>query len=172
KQAVKAEGLFLLNAFWQTAVMKLPLRKADSHKGQNGKVLVIGGNEVFHGAPLLTARGAEKSGVDLVFVAVPPAQALPLKMANTNFIVHEFSGAHLRAQDIPLLLSIADQVDLVAIGNGLGKEPETQAALLSCLAQMRKSLVLDGESLFPEIFTVQSRNSWILTPHEGEFMRL
>lgn len=46
-------------------------RRPDSHKGENGKIAVIGGSQHMHGAPLLAALAAEASGVDLVYVCVP-----------------------------------------------------------------------------------------------------
>jgi len=45
-----------------------PARSADSHKGQNGKVLIVGGSIEYYGAPLLSALGSLYTGADLVYV--------------------------------------------------------------------------------------------------------
>ncbi|HET8719978.1 MAG TPA: NAD(P)H-hydrate dehydratase, partial [Candidatus Nitrosotenuis sp.] len=49
----------------------IPPRKTDSRKGQNGKVLVVGGSYMYHGAPILASLSALRSGTDLVYTAVP-----------------------------------------------------------------------------------------------------
>ena len=48
-----------------------PSRSKSSHKGQNGRVMIVGGGWMYHGAPLLASMAALKAGVDLVYAAVP-----------------------------------------------------------------------------------------------------
>ena len=54
----------------------VPSRLVSSRKGDNGIVLVVGGSNIYHGAPLLSSLGALRSGVDLVYTAVPKSNIL------------------------------------------------------------------------------------------------
>ncbi|MBI5414687.1 NAD(P)H-hydrate dehydratase [Candidatus Peregrinibacteria bacterium] len=152
--------------------MKFPVRNLDAHKGDHGKILIIGGSEVFHGAPILAALGAEKSGVDLVSLFVPEAQAMVTKMASFNFIVHSFGKPHLTLSNVQSILERAKTADVLVLGNGLGKHPETHAAILDILTNVNIPAVIDADALIPEILTIKKKSEWILTPHEGEFQRL
>ena len=99
----------------------LPTRSKTSHKGDNGKVLVIGGNEIFHGAPIMAALCAEKSGVDLVYVVVPINQQNLARHFSLNLIVDTFSGKHLRPRDVEKIISWSKKADVMVIGNGSKK---------------------------------------------------
>ena len=79
-------------------------RQNDSHKGQNGKVLIIGGSSLFHGAPILCALGAENSGVDLIFPFIPSCHAEAAKSHSLNFILRTFEKDHLTSKDIKHIL--------------------------------------------------------------------
>ena len=50
---------------------RIPARRKDSHKGMNGSACVVGGGRIYHGAPFLAAMAALRTGLDLVYVAVP-----------------------------------------------------------------------------------------------------
>ena len=58
-----------LTRFWVKGL--LPVRKQDGHKGDFGKLLVIGGSVGYTGAPYLAASAAEHSGCGLVYLGVP-----------------------------------------------------------------------------------------------------
>ena len=75
-------------------------RKKHSHKGDNGRVLIIGGNEEFHGAPIFAALGAEASGVDLIRLVVPKSQKTLTRKWSLNFIVSTFGGEYLKSSDV------------------------------------------------------------------------
>ena len=70
-------------------------RIEDSHKGQNGVVLVVGGGWLYHGAPTLAALAALRSGVDLVLVAVPKMIAPSVRAISPNLIVLPLPDAKL-----------------------------------------------------------------------------
>lgn len=150
----------------------LPSRNPASHKGENGRVLVIGGNELCHGAPILSAMGAEKTGIDLLFVALPSLHQIPVRTTLLNAFVLPFRGNFFSRADLPLLLEYSQIVDTVLIGNGIGKESETKEAIQAFLSPLHIPVVLDAEALFPEVLQIPHSNPWVITPHEGEFGRL
>jgi len=152
--------------------MKLPSRKNNSHKGENGKVLMIGGNEVFHGAPILASLGAEKSGVDLIFLMLPKKHVLPATVTSQNIIVRTFVGDHFTEEDIGSIDFCPHEPNVLLIGNGLGKKQKTKQAVLKLLSEMKIPVVLDADALIPEILDIKMISSWIITPHDGEFERI
>ena len=95
--------ILLKKNIWHTNRMKLPSRNIKNYKGQNGIVLVIGGNEQFYGAPVLAALGVEKSGVDLIFLSLPQEHMNAAKQASLNFILHPFHISHFSLTDIDIV---------------------------------------------------------------------
>jgi NAD(P)H-hydrate epimerase len=144
-------------------------RDPNSYKGQNGKVMVIGGNELMHGAPTLCALGSEASGADLTYLFLPPCHAEVARTYSLNFIVHSFHKNHLTTKDVKSMLEFSQNVDVVVIGPGLGRESETAEAIKELLAKLEKPTVVDAEAL---IFTNHWPKTAVLTPHRGEFHRL
>ncbi len=144
-------------------------RDPKSHKGQNGKVMIIGGNEWFHGAPILCSLGAENSGADLIFPILPACHAQVARTYSLNFIIHSFKETHLTTKDLDFILEMSQKVDTVVIGPGLGENPKTQKAIIKLLHELEKPIVIDASAInysnsLPKIS--------ILTPHRGEFKKL
>lgn len=153
--------------------MQYPTRDQNSHKGQNGKILIIGGNELYHGAPILAAKGAEATGCDLIFLAMPKKNAPIARQAGLNFIVHEFQDPYLTYADVPFLLEFAHRMcDSFVIGNGIGDNPKTKEAIKGFLDQIRLPGVVDAEGLIPEVVRSSKKENFVLTPHEIEFERI
>ena len=144
-------------------------RKNDSHKGQNGKVMVIGGNAIFHGAPILCSLGAEYSGVDLVFPFMPPCHAQVARTYSLNFILQTFAKDHLTPKDIKHILHSSEKADVVVIGPGLGDEKDTTKAVKELLSKLEKPTVVDASAL---LYTNSLPETTVLTPHRGEFKKL
>src|SRR6476646_3217712 len=64
----------------------VPARLASSKKGDNGTVLVVGGNKIYHGAPILASLSALRSGTDLVYTAVPRSNIVTVRSQSPNII--------------------------------------------------------------------------------------
>lgn len=148
-------------------------RSPDSHKGQNGRVLVVGGNELYHGAPILAGMGAERSGVDLVYLMVPTNQQHLARQFSPNLIVDTFKGRHLRALDVGHVVDWSEKVDGMVIGNGLGEKPQTLRAVKMIFQRATCKLVVDAAALqaFGQAKQVKA-SEVVVTPHRGEFGRM
>ncbi len=144
-------------------------RENDSHKGQNGKVLVVGGSAMFHGAPILCALGAENSGVDLIFPFIPPCHNEAAKARSLNFIIQNFEDNHLTSKDVKHILKASEKADVVVIGPGLGNNKDTKKAVKTLLSKLDKPTVIDASAL---IYTNSLPEVSVLTPHRGEFKAL
>ena len=148
-------------------------RRADSHKGENGVVLVVGGSWLYHGAPFLSAMAALRSGVDLAYIAVPERIATAVRALSPNVIVLPLTDMKLTRGAARRVLRLLPEVDVVAIGPGLaaGSEPGIEVVVEEAAA-LGKGLVLDATALYSGILPHVSGRRAVLTPHAGEFRRV
>ncbi|MDD1757146.1 MAG: NAD(P)H-hydrate dehydratase, partial [Methanotrichaceae archaeon] len=140
-------------------------RSKDAHKGDNGRILVIGGGP-YTGAPALTAMAALRAGADIATVATPKSASDTIASFSPNLIVRELKGDHLNPNDLDVLKDLIPRHDVVVIGMGLGRDPETKTALSQILPLCDKT-VIDADALLPGLPL-----KGIITPHAGEFKRL
>jgi NAD(P)H-hydrate epimerase len=149
-------------------------RNEGSHKGQNGKVLVIGGNSDYSGAPAIAALSSLKSGVDLAIVAVPSNVSNIIKSYSPDLIVKNLSKDFITPHDVDKILELSKNVDSLVIGCGMGLEDETGTALNHLLDRIRKPMVIDADALkLLDLDLIEKLgNNIILTPHATEFKEL
>ncbi|MFC7068911.1 NAD(P)H-hydrate dehydratase [Halobaculum lipolyticum] len=145
-------------------------RASDSHKGDNGEVLVVGGGP-YTGAPALAGRAALRAGADLVRVACPDPVAREIQGYGPDLIVRPFPGEHLAPPHVERLLDLAAGHDTVVFGPGLGSDGATLDAVADFLAAYDGRAVVDADALqvVPEVDTAADL---ICTPHQGELRKM
>ncbi|MBP1909659.1 NAD(P)H-hydrate dehydratase [Methanolobus bombayensis] len=151
-------------------LMSLACRNKDSHKGNSGRVLVVGGG-AYYGAPALAAMAALRTGADIVTVAVPENVADTVASFSPDLIVVPLEGERLNPSNIPVIKNLLQTHDVAVIGPGLGREKETQETVEQLLPLCRKAVV-DADALFGLKLPIKSEVKFILTPHSAEFSRL
>ncbi|MBE6500035.1 MAG: NAD(P)H-hydrate dehydratase [Methanobrevibacter thaueri] len=150
--------------------LRLKNRSSSSHKGNNGKVLVVGGSCDYSGAPAIAGMAAIGAGCDLVYVACPEGAAEAIKSTSPDLIVKSLEGDKLSLSHSEEILSIADDVDAVLIGPGAGIDDDTSKLMNVLVSKIKKPLVLDADSLKQvDLALVKNREDIILTPHIFEF---
>src|SRR3989338_3251162 len=147
-------------------------RDPHSHKGENGKVMIIGGSKHQHGAPLFSALAAEASGVDLIYVSVPAGHEGVAKQTSLNFQVHSFAGDALAEPDLTSLLELLATMDAAVIGPGLGRTPTEQNVIQELIEACPCAMVLDASALQSWTLDTIEEKAAVLTPHLGELERL
>jgi NAD(P)H-hydrate epimerase len=148
------------------------MRNPDSHKGENGKVAVIGGSKNIHGAPIFSALAAEASGVDLTFVSLPATHDIIARIASLNFLVYPFHGEELTKKDVGPILQMLAIMDAAVIGPGLGRSEEVMNAIEQIVSGAPCPLVLDATALQPNSLALVAGKNAVLTPHLGELERM
>jgi NAD(P)H-hydrate epimerase len=148
-------------------------RSATGHKGDFGRLLVIGGSEAYTGAPALVSLAAMRSGVDLVYLATPQKNAYELTSISPDLITVKLEGNNLNPANLETLKPFIELVDVVAMGPGLGLSPKTQEFVKACIEAVEaagKPLVLDADGLkaFAK-FKRALKVPLVLTPHGGEY---
>jgi len=93
-------------------------RRSESHKGDFGRLLVIGGSETFTGAPALVALAALRTGVDITYVAAPHKTAHDISSISPDLITIKLNGEHLNSNNIIELKKYIEKVDVVVAGPG------------------------------------------------------
>jgi hydroxyethylthiazole kinase-like uncharacterized protein yjeF len=151
-------------------------RPSESHKGDFGRLLVVGGSEVYSGAPTLVALAALRTGVDLAYLAAPEKTAYAISSMCPDLITIKLEGKHLNPSNMPVLKKHIEAVDAVAIGPGLGLHAETRKAVKAVVEAVEsagKPLLLDADGLkaFAE-FKRKLKVPVVLTPHSGEYALL
>lgn len=154
---------------WGKCRHLLPSRNKNSHKGQFGHVLVIGGDHGMGGAGRMAAEAALRTGAGLVSLACRPAYCAPLMAARPEIMCHAIEDP----SDIHPLLT---QASVIAIGPGLGRSAWGKALFECVMAECQhtdKPMVIDADALhcLAQHDDV-CREHWVLTPHPGEAAHL
>lgn len=156
----------------------LPDRDVNAHKGDFGKILLLCGSRGYTGAAYFAAMGALRSGAGLVFLGVPESiyaiEAVKLNEAIV-FPLPDRDGK-LGIEAIPEILDRLPKMDAVLIGCGLGISENTLAVTKTVLENAKCPVVVDADginviSAHKNILRGRSYPT-ILTPHDGEFVRL
>ena len=152
----------------------IPSRKSNSRKGDNGKVLVVGGSYMYHGAPVLSSLAALRSGSDLVYTAVPKINVQSTRSLSSDFIIIPMADSKLTRGTVNKLLGQTPQdLDSATIGMGLAvQDVEALKLLIKSLLNRDVRLSLDASSLVKEILPLIANKNVVVTPHAGEFKRL
>jgi NAD(P)H-hydrate epimerase len=149
-------------------------RLESSRKGDNGIVLVVGGSGIYHGAPLLSSLSALRSGVDLVYTAIPKSIVVALRSFSPDIIALPFSNDEFTiASAKHVLKMLPKKPDIVAIGMGMNiTKPSALIFIIKELKKIGSKLLLDASALIPEVLEDISGTNTIVTPHLGEYKRL
>lgn len=162
----------------ESVLSLLPGRDPWGHKGTFGKVLLLCGSRGFTGAAYLAAMGALRTGAGLVYLGVPESiYAIEAVKLNEPvvFPLPDRDGK-LSREAIPDILTRLPKMDAVLIGCGLGQSQDTQAVVRAVLQNAVCPAVVDADginvlSAHKDILRGRAYPT-ILTPHDGEFVRL
>ena len=149
-------------------------RKFNSRKGDNGKVLVVGGSYMYHGAPILSSLAALRTGCDLVYTAVPKINVQATRAISADLIVIPLADSKLTRGSVNKLLGqIPAGIDSATIGMGLAvQDIEALKLLVKSLIERDVRLSLDASALRKEILPIIKAKNVLVTPHASEFERL
>lgn len=152
----------------------MPVRDEDSHKGMNGRVLIVGGSIEYYGAPLLSALGALYSGADLVYLFVPESNFDVTRSLYPDFIVKKFPGQYLTHQGVREILEFSTTCDSILIGPGMHDREVTIRAILELIEALQIPTVLDSNAIetLKIVKEVPLSQPIVVCPHRNEFENL
>ncbi len=138
--------------------------KRKNFKGQNGKVLVVGGSRDYVGAPALAAIAALRTGIDVVAVCSPEKVAWAINSFSPDLITKKFIGEELGMAHTREIISMSEKFDVVLLGPGLGIKKEF---VMKLIRDIKKPFVIDADAL--KVINIEIVSNSILTPHAKEF---
>ncbi|MCX7778214.1 MAG: NAD(P)H-hydrate dehydratase [Armatimonadetes bacterium] len=154
-------------------------RALNTHKGDYGRVLIVGGSVGMTGAVMMCAVAALRGGAGLVTVALPKSlnnsfEAAVLEAMSLPLPETEKMSISLDAVDI--VLERANVVDVLAIGPGISRVPETQEFVRRLVRSSNRTIVLDADGIMAfagKMDELKERScELVLTPHPGEMAAL
>ena len=137
-----------------------PRRRRNSHKGDNGRVLIVGGGPGMAGAARLAGEAALHCGAGLVVVATHPDHVSTLNASRPELIVFGVS-------DSRELRQLIERADVIAAGPGFGQS-DWAKNLMPAVLENKLPKVLDADALKLLAQEPTKDGNWILTPHPGE----
>lgn len=147
-----------------TIARALPRRRASSHKGSSGRLLVVGGAPGMSGAALMAGRAALRAGAGLVRVATHPDHAVATAAAQPELMV-------VPVADSSSLRHYLAEADAVVVGPGLGQCAWARHLWAICL-EAKLPVLVDADALNLLAREPLHQPNWVLTPHPGEAARL
>ena len=165
---------------------QLPQRRNDSHKGDFGSGLLIGGSRGMSGAIAMAGLSAARAGAGTVTLCVPDPcletvaayspclMTMPLAAADGKMLLNEISNE-------AALMDRLQQASCVAIGPGIGQSTALQSGMLCLLSLLRSPAVIDADGLnnlavgqegAKLAWSKRTEQDLVITPHPGEWSRL
>jgi len=150
-----------------------PRKKEGSHKGDNGRLLIVGGGP-FTGAPAFVGLAAYRIGTDVVHIATPALAYSIIASFSPNFIVHQLAGTRLLRADISQILEIASSMDAIVIGPGLGSTDSTLDAVRELVKAVHTPVVIDADGItaVSKDLNCLKGKKGVITPHAREYQTL
>ena len=154
-------------------------REKDTHKGDYGYVLIIGGSVGLTGAVCLCANASLRIGAGLVRVAVPASlnEIFEIKLTEVMSLPLPDRDGYLSLEGYDLILEILDKIDVIVLGPGASVKDSVKELFFKIIQEIDKPIIIDADginlvSLDVDILKRRKSKDLIITPHLAEFSRL
>lgn len=160
-------------------VRLLAPRASDSHKGDYGRALLVGGSRGMTGAVALAGMAALRSGAGTVTLGVADKCLETVASFEPAYMTAGLacdSQGRLTVAAKDALALLADRATCIGCGPGLGRSPQITGLITWMYQVLPQPIVFDADALYalaekPDVLS-EPGGIRILTPHEGEFTRL
>lgn len=146
--------------------IKLPKRKKQSKKGDNGRVLIIGGSKDYIGAVALAGLAALRSGADWVTIAAPEKVAWAINTLSPDLVTAKLKGDYFSLKHVNEIVTLSKNRDVVLLGNGIGIKKETKQFMEKIIKIIKNLKIIDADGI-KALSSADLENS-IITPHIKE----
>jgi len=157
----------------------LKKRPRNSHKGDFGHVFILAGSRGLTGAAALCSNAALRSGAGLVTLGIPVSLSPIMSRKLTEVMtlsLPETKDASLSLKAEKEILKKVGDSDIVVLGPGVSRHPETLRLINRLIIRIDKPMVLDADALNAISRNVSAlkkiKRGYIVTPHAGEMSRL
>lgn len=168
-----------MNAIQKEIRKKWKPRKAASHKGDYGRVLILAGSRDYSGAAYLAGASCLRAGAGLVTLAVPDKIHPIVARRQPEIIVKALASTpqgSAAAKNFKTVFSALKTQDVFAAGPGLSHNPQTVQLIRKLLQKNSLPVILDADALNAlqgkTAILKKGAGRTVITPHPGEFVRL
>lgn len=143
-------------------------RDSWSHKGDFGKLLIVGGSEEYTGSPALVALSALRSGCDFAKIFAPVRSADACSNFSPEIIAIPYNRQYFDQDAITDIEKLSEWADAVEIGNGMGRDRQQGELVKLVQKRIKKKLIIDADGL--KVLDKNLLNfDTLLTPNSYEF---
>ena len=171
-----------INTFWVEsgdATARLPERPAWAHKGAFGKTLILAGSTGMTGAAALCSSAVLRTGAGLAVLGTPSGLNSIMEEKLTEVMTKPLPQTDSGSLSLDAVAAITDMMgwaDVLALGPGLSRHPETAEVVRKTVARSKRPTVIDADGInafegHAELLE-KKKGPFILTPHSGELSRL
>ncbi len=159
-------------------IQNMPKRRKNSHKGDYGKLLIVGASKGLTGAAYLSSQAAMLCGSGLVTLAVPDCVNDILEVKTTESMTFPLKciDGHIAYDCVSQILEKAKNCDAILIGPGMGTSNDVQKLVEELILTSTIPLILDADAINCIAKNINILNNSkcdiTLTPHSVEFSRL
>ncbi|HLC61839.1 MAG TPA: NAD(P)H-hydrate dehydratase [Candidatus Nanoarchaeia archaeon] len=146
--------------------IKLPKRVSESHKGDNGLVLAVGGSKDFAGATALAGLAALRSGCDLVKIIAPEKAAWAINAYSPDLMTVKMKWDYVNSDYCQIVKKEMRKYNVLLIGNGVGLKKESKKACRKIIREIKKLKVIDADAV--KSISMGGCENSIITPHSKE----
>lgn len=155
----------------------MPKRKSESHKGDYGRIAVLGGSSGMAGSVYMASLAAMRSGAGMTFILAPKSINKILQIKANEQIIKEIAcqNFYYSPEIVKQILDNIDGKDALIIGPGMGKGENLNELISEIITSTDIDIIIDADGLnaiSKDLSILKSKNNIILTPHMGEFSRL
>lgn len=155
----------------------IPPLHSKFHKGQLGRVLVVGGSEDYTGAPYFAAMASALAGADMSHVMCTREAGNIIKTYSPNLMVHPYLLENGNTSLSSKIINLLERIHVVVLGPGLGRDETVFKQVSEIVAEVRRRqlpMVLDADGLFWALHNLGALKGAdaILTPNVVELGRL
>ncbi len=155
----------------------MPKRKSESHKGDYGRIAILGGSSGMAGSVYMASLSAMRTGAGMAFILAPKSISEILQIKSNEQIIKEIDchNFYYSSEIVDQILDNIEDKDTLIIGPGMGKGEDLNKLIGEIIASTDIDMVIDADGLnaiSKDLSILKSNNKIILTPHLGEFSRL
>lgn len=144
--------------------------KLDAHKGDNGRIVIVGGSKNMVGAPIMSALACARAGAGLISLAIPQINinVASQRLLEAMYIDVTEEDGYITDIEIP-------KADIITLGMGIGRNPKT-ANIVKKIISSDSNIILDADALYflraYKDMLKPRKGLTIITPHEGEMAQI
>lgn len=156
----------------------LPERKNDTHKGDFGRALIVGGSKGMTGSMFLSSRACMRTGVGLTYTLVPESleDIMSIKLTEEIIKTGKSKEGYFTREALEDILEASKNMDAIGIGPGMGNNNTNKYIIGKIIESIDLPIVIDADGINAigkdlNLFN-QKKNEIVITPHPGELARL